>query len=264
MKTLKKGSKGDEVEVLQHLLNVEGVKVTIDGDFGAKTETAVRVFQMANGLENDGIVGPATWAALGCARNATNKTKAVDGSVVYSPLKSCITKNAGRSIKYLIIHYTAGTTSAVGSARKMKDYWEKAKNASADFGVDDAEMVQFNPDPKNYYCWAVSGGNGIYNSNSISIEICSNLRKGTSVKVPNHEGWHFTEASLNNAVKLAKILMRKYNIPVERVVRHFDVTGKNCPGVAGYNDGPLYNTDGTKSGKKNNSVKWKAFKERLK
>lgn len=258
MTTLRKGSKGEDVKTLQRLLGI-----TVDGDFGAKTEAAVKAFQKAHADvcgTADGVVGDKTWAALGRVGNATNGTKAVDSSVEYCPLSSCLTKSPNRNIKYLIIHYTAGSTSAAGSAKAMKRYWEKARNASADFGVDDGGAVQFNPDPSNYYCWAVSGGNGIYNSNSISIEICSNLKKGTDVKHPNHEGWYFTEASLDNAVKLAKILMKKYNIPIERVVRHYDVTKKLCPGIVGYNDGMLYNTDGTKSGKKNNSQKWLAFK----
>lgn len=267
MKTLKKGSKGDDVEVLQHLLNVEGYKVTIDGDFGAKTEAAVIAFQKAHAKEcgeADGVVGAKTWAALGCVSNATNNDKCVDPSVVYAPLDCCISKSPNRSIKYLAIHYTAGASSAPGRAKNMKVSWEKAKRASADFGVDDRDMVQFNPDPRNYYCWAVSGGNGIYNSNSISIEMCSNLKRGTSAKCPNHEGWYFTEATLSNAVRLAKILMAKFNIPLERVVRHYDVTKKSCPGVPGWNDGVLYNTDGTKTGKQNDSSAWLAFKERLK
>ena len=94
--------------------------------------------------------------------------------------------------------------------------------------------------------------------------MCSNLKRGTSVKYPNHEGWYFTEATLSNAVRLAKILMAKFNIPLERVVRHYDVTKKSCPGVPGWNDGALYNTDGTKTGRKNDSSAWLAFKERLK
>ena len=58
--------------------------------------------------------------------------------------------------------------------------------------------------------------------------------------------------------------MKKYNIPIERVVRHYDISGKLCPGIIGWNDGTIYNTDGTKVNKKNNSDKWKEFKERLK
>lgn len=264
MNTLKKGSKGDEVEVLQHLLNVEGHKVKIDGDYGQKTEAAVKMLQKAHGLEDDGIVGPATWKALGVKVESTSNSKCVDSSVIYMPLKSCITRTSNRTIKYLVIHYTAGASSAPGRAKNMNVSWEKTKRASADFGVDDRDMVQFNPDPKNYYCWAVGGGNGITNSNSVSIEICSNLKKGANASKANHDGWYFTEASLDNAVRLAKILMRKYNIPVERVVRHYDVTGKLCPGLVGYNDGPLYDAKGNKTGKKNNSEKWQDFKKRLK
>lgn len=262
MKTLRKGDKGDQVEVLQHLLNVEGHKVTIDGDFGARTEAAVKLFQEVHDLEADGIVGAKTWAALG-VRDTSSSSKAVDPSIVYAPLSCCITKTANRTIKYLIIHYTAGASSAPGKAKAMKVGWEKKRSASADFGVDDSFMVQFNPDPRNYYCWAVAGGHGITNKNSISIEICSNLKQGANASKANHEGWYFTEAALEKAAKLAKILMRKYNIPIDRVVRHYDVTGKLCPGVPGWNDGQLYDMKGNKLNKKNNSEAWLAFKKRL-
>ena len=278
MNTLKKGSKGDDVIALQHLLNVEGYKVTIDGDFGAKTETAVKMFQKAHNLEQDGIVGNKTWTALGVKSNAPTSTnsKCVDPSVVYAPLTCCITKTPNRTIKYLAIHYTAGASSASGRAKGMKSSWEKSKRASADFGVDDATMVQFNPDPKNYKCWSVgdkknpySGGGRLYkiatNANTISIEICSNLKSGTSASKTNHEGWYFTDAALNNAVRLAKILMKKYNIPLERVVRHYDISGKICPGVIGWTKAPLNDIKGNKIvGKYSDESEWLKFKNRLK
>lgn len=277
MNTLKKGSKGDDVVALQHLLNVEGYKVKIDGDYGQKTEAAVKMLQKAHGLEDDGIVGNKTWAALGVKSNAPTSTnsKCVDPSVVYAPLTCCITKTPNRTIKYLAIHYTAGASSASGRAKGMKSSWEKSKRASADFGVDDATMVQFNPDPKNYKCWSVgdkknpySGGGRLYgiatNANTISIEICSNLKSGTSASKTNHEGWYFTEAALNNAVRLAKILMKKYNIPLDRVVRHYDISGKVCPGVLGWNNAGLNDTKGNKINGTNNSLKWEEFKNRLK
>ena len=60
MPEIKKGSSGKAVKVLQAILG----NVTIDGDFGAKTEQAVKAFQKKKGLTQDGIVGPNTWIAL--------------------------------------------------------------------------------------------------------------------------------------------------------------------------------------------------------
>ena len=60
MDTLKKGSKGDEVKILQKALNI-----TVDGNFGTKTEDAVKIFQKSKGLVADGVVGTKTWNALG-------------------------------------------------------------------------------------------------------------------------------------------------------------------------------------------------------
>jgi putative peptidoglycan binding protein len=57
-------SLGDLVVWLQeHLVSV-GYATAVDGDFGPTTQTAVEQFQSARGLTVDGIVGPATWAAL--------------------------------------------------------------------------------------------------------------------------------------------------------------------------------------------------------
>lgn len=59
------GNKGPDVGRLQTMLNAKGARLTIDHDFGDKTEVAVKVFQRANKLTVDGKVGPQTWDALG-------------------------------------------------------------------------------------------------------------------------------------------------------------------------------------------------------
>jgi len=61
---LQTGSVGDEVIDLQAGLNVLGYGIAEDGVFGVETDTAVRRFQQAEELRVDGIVGPATRAAL--------------------------------------------------------------------------------------------------------------------------------------------------------------------------------------------------------
>jgi len=56
---LKNGSKGEEVKKLQQKLGVEAI-----GTFGPKTEAAVKAWQKANGLEDNGVVGKDTWSKL--------------------------------------------------------------------------------------------------------------------------------------------------------------------------------------------------------
>ena len=56
---LKKGTDGPAVEVIQKKL-----KIKADGDFGDKTENAVRTFQKNRGLPQDGQVGDKTWTKL--------------------------------------------------------------------------------------------------------------------------------------------------------------------------------------------------------
>lgn len=67
LRQLSKGSKGADVKALQILLNGNGCSCGLfgaDGDFGNATQKAVIKYQKANGLDADGIVGPATWGKL--------------------------------------------------------------------------------------------------------------------------------------------------------------------------------------------------------
>ena len=67
MRTLRFGSKGDDVKALQILLNGNGCpcgKWGADGDFGIATEDAVKEYQRKVGLTADGIAGPLTWSSL--------------------------------------------------------------------------------------------------------------------------------------------------------------------------------------------------------
>ena len=84
--TVSKGSYGDDVKTLQTMLNkVQNAGLVVDGDFGNGTLTAVKNFQKANGLDVDGIVGPATWAALTAQYNAATKSTLKIGSGSYNP-----------------------------------------------------------------------------------------------------------------------------------------------------------------------------------
>lgn len=78
--TIRKGSRGDAVKLLQTMLISRGYSVGssgADGVFGANTDKAVREYQYASGLNADGVVGPLTWAEL-------EKTPEASPAVTYS------------------------------------------------------------------------------------------------------------------------------------------------------------------------------------
>ena len=61
---------------------------------------------------------------------------------------------------------------------------------------------------------------------------------------------------VDNLVVFTQMLMQKYNVPLENVVRHYDVTGKWCPRPwMGDDRNTYYGTSGNEQ--------WKKFKERL-
>lgn len=67
--TLKRGDSNSDVKALQRDLNrifpaYAATPLIVDGDFGAKTEEAIKEFQNRAGLLIDGVVGPRTKAAL--------------------------------------------------------------------------------------------------------------------------------------------------------------------------------------------------------
>jgi len=59
MNTIKLGSKGEDVKILQMYLGI-----TPDGDFGPKTLLKVKEWQLKNGLVADGVIGPKSWAII--------------------------------------------------------------------------------------------------------------------------------------------------------------------------------------------------------
>lgn len=77
---LRLGSLGNDVEILQTRLNRISANypsipkiAAVDGIFGSQTDNAVRAFQQVFGLEEDGIVGPATWYEVRQKYNAVKR-----------------------------------------------------------------------------------------------------------------------------------------------------------------------------------------------
>lgn len=263
MEQIQRGSKGDAVRRAQKIL---GVKV--DGDFGFMTLAAVKAFQRANNLDADGIVGPNTWAVLLEKEKNTND---LAGLIQVKPIAYNRMNRGGEKIKYIAVHYTAGRTSVKGTALAYRNNCNNNPklNSSADFFVDDETIIQANDKLKEMACYSVGTKEGkkklINNWNSVSIEMCSTLESGTNSACPNHAGWSVSPKVVENTIKLVKYLMKELNIPADNVVRHYDATGKLCPGIVGWNDAVLCDkTTGATTGKKNNSDEWKKFKAAIK
>ena len=64
LRTVRKGSDGGGVYLLQKLLTEHGYKLDLDGNFGGQTDMCVKSFQEKHKLTIDGICGPKTWKAL--------------------------------------------------------------------------------------------------------------------------------------------------------------------------------------------------------
>ena len=133
-------------------------------------------------------------------------------------------------IKFIVMHYTGNDGD---TAKANCNYFaNNVVKASANYFVDDNSVYRSVPD--DYVAWSVGGskysdcattGGGKFhgqctNTNSISIEMCDTVRDGRI---------DVSDATLKNAVELCRMLMNKYNVPISRVICHFDVTGKACP-----------------------------------
>lgn len=98
----RRGSKGEMVRRIQHVLSSIGYCLIEDGCFGAITEEAVMAFQREKGLKADGIVGPATLTSIFSAevQNRNEQKESVNES-------RRLKKTVKRKITEIIVHCTA-------------------------------------------------------------------------------------------------------------------------------------------------------------
>lgn len=118
-------------------------------------------------------------------------------------------------VNYIAIHYTANPGSTAISNR---NYFENLattqdNKVSSHFVVGlDGEVVQCIPTSEMSYA------TNSRNVDTLSIECCH----------PDETG-KFNEATYDSAVKLSAWLCVRFGLTSENVIRHYDVTGKNCP-----------------------------------
>lgn len=116
--------------------------------------------------------------------------------------------------EYITVHNTENNASAENEIKYMIT---NNNQVSFHYAVDDKEIVQGIPEGRN--AWhAGDGKNGTGNRKSIAIEIC--YSKGEDAR--------FIQAELNAAKLIASLLVeKKWNI--DKIKKHKDWSGKNCP-----------------------------------
>lgn len=175
---IKKGSKGNEVKLIQEFLGIED-----DGIFGKGTENAVKRWQKENGLVDDGVVGPATWNAMGIIstdNSESNKTTP-EGLIIH---KDYLPKgeyfNGPVSPEYLFIHHTAGWQNPYSVIRDWAadsrgqiatEFVIGGQSVKGDNNEHDGEIVQ--AFPHGGYGWHLGTGNSYMHRNSVGIEVCN-------------------------------------------------------------------------------------------
>nr|WP_296264685.1 peptidoglycan recognition family protein [uncultured Merdimonas sp.] len=120
-----------------------------------------------------------------------------------------------QKITGIVVHYTANPGA---TAMENRNYFENLKDthetkASSNFIVGlEGEIVQCVP------TWEVAYASNSRNIDTVSIECCH----------PDESG-KFTDATYESVVNLCAWLCLKFDLTEEDVIRHYDVTGKDCP-----------------------------------
>lgn len=123
----------------------------------------------------------------------------------------------GSTIEYIVVHDTGNKRIGAGANNHYLYFNGANRNASAHYFIDSKEIIQTVEDSfASWHCGDGRGKYGITNRNSIGVEICIN------------EDGDFNIAK-DNCILLIRLLMKKYNIPKDNVVRHFDASRKHCP-----------------------------------
>ena len=136
----------------------------------------------------------------------------------YKSTRNCYI--GGNTVYYIILHYTGCYARAKNFCLSQMN---NDLNGSAHDFVDDYEW--YCAIDHNNCAWAVGDDegygrfpNGITNSNSLNIEMCccnANL--------------DVSDTTAKNTAEIVAYYMKLYNVPIERVKRHYDASYKSCP-----------------------------------
>lgn len=215
MEVLKLGSKCSSVLALQKFLNSQGFNLKEDGDFGAKTEAAVKSLQTRLNIVSDGIVGQKTY-------NAIQSKYGYKFDVSDDIDKLLKTRQTKRKINLIVLH-CYGTKEGQNFTVKDVDKWHKQrgwKKIGYHYVIDLDGTIHKGRDESEIGAHATG-----YNAYSLGISYCGGCDKNGKAKDTR------TKEQKESLLKLVHDLLKKYNLTLENVKCHNQLckNGKQCP-----------------------------------
>ncbi len=148
-----------------------------------------------------------------------------------------------KALKSIIIHWTANTNRGANALANrnyfQNDHLDAKGNlvppASAHYNVDDNFIIQCVPDDEVGYHVGAKWANykkeakrlmGLKESDPANGDSPNNYTVGIEMCVNSDAN---PDIVWKNTVELTRYLMKKYSVGIENILRHYDITGKECP-----------------------------------
>lgn len=133
-------------------------------------------------------------------------------------------RGRAQPVSFLVYHYVGDTGGAKANAKYF--CYNDGTSASAHYFVDHAPNAEiWKSVPESDTAWHCGAKTYKHpkcrNANSIGIEMCCHQKPDGT--------WYIDDETMDAAAELGRDIMARYGIPMENVLRHYDVTGKLCP-----------------------------------
>lgn len=133
-------------------------------------------------------------------------------------------KGRKTAVKYLVVHYVGAPGDAEANARYYGN--TKGIKASAHYFVGHGPAPEiWSSVSESDTAWHVGAKRYTHpdcrNENAIGVELCCHQNAAG--------GWYFDPETVDAAMELCRDIVARYGITKDRVLRHYDVTGKICP-----------------------------------
>ena len=163
----------------------------------------------------------------------------------------------GNKIEWIVCHYPVAPGC---DAKWCKAYYERTnEKKSAHYAISQNQTISIVPCSMSAWHCSTSGIKTFCkanNKNSIGIDMMENKLNKKSLSVKDSD-WYIPESTLDRAAYLIAYLIKQYNIPIDNVVRHWDVTHKCCPRpLVGDDINEYYGISGNE--------RWARFKQQIK